>query len=61
MNKYHYINITVVMRDCESITDAKRQCTKLLPCHPDETTKHMESWEIVNVVDPMMQENVYES
>jgi hypothetical protein len=48
---YHYITIDIVMRDCESITDARRQCTKLLPCHPDETTKHMESWVISEVYE----------
>lgn len=46
---YHYITVQIVMRDCESKTDAKRKCTKLLPCHPDENTTYMESWEIVKV------------
>jgi hypothetical protein len=48
---YHYITVSIVMRDCESETDARRQCVKLLPCHPDETSKFMESWEIVQVVE----------
>ena len=46
---YHYITVQIVMRDCESKTDAKRKCTKLLPCHPDENTIYMESWEITEV------------
>lgn len=46
---YHYITITAVMRDCDNETDARRQCVKLLPCHPDETTQHMESWTIEKV------------
>jgi hypothetical protein len=48
---YHYLTVTIVMRDCESKTDAKRKCVKLLPCHPDENTVYMESWEIVKVVE----------
>jgi hypothetical protein len=48
---YHYITVNIVMRDCESETDARRQCTKLLPCHPDETTQYMESWNITKVVE----------
>lgn len=51
MSKYHYITVDIVMRDCESETDARRQCTKLLPCHPDETTQYMESWNITKVVE----------
>jgi hypothetical protein len=46
---YHYVTVQIVMRDCESETDARRNCVKLLPCHPDETTKYMESWEITNI------------
>jgi hypothetical protein len=46
---YYYMTVQIVMRDCESETDAKRQCVKLLPCQPDETTKYMESWEITDV------------
>lgn len=46
---YHYITVNIVMRDCESKTDAKRKCVQLLPCHPDENTKYMESWEIMEV------------
>lgn len=46
---YHYITVEIVMRDCESKTDAKRKCVQLLPCHPDENTKYMESWEIMEV------------
>jgi len=49
---YHYITVDIVMRDCESITDARRQCTKLLPCNPDETTKYMESWSILKIREP---------
>lgn len=46
---YHYVTVQIVMRECESKTDAKRKCVKLLPCHPDETTKYMESWEITDI------------
>ena len=46
---YYYITVEIVMRDCESKTDAKRKCVQLLPCHPDENTKYMESWEIMEV------------
>jgi hypothetical protein len=46
---YHYLTIQIVMRECESETDARRKCVQLLPCSPDETTKHMESWEITKV------------
>ena len=46
---YHYITIEVVMRDCESIEDAKQKCGILLPQYPDENTQYMESWEIMEV------------
>lgn len=49
---YHHITVSIVMRDCESITDARRKCVKLLPCHPDETTKYMESWSILKICEP---------
>jgi hypothetical protein len=48
---YHYITVQIVMRDCESKTDAKRKCVQLLPCHPDENSTYMESWEIVDIRD----------
>lgn len=46
---YHYITVQIVMRECESKKDAKNKCVKLLPCHPDENTKYMESWEITKI------------
>ncbi len=46
---YHYITVSIVMRDCESATHAKVRCEELLPCDPDENTKYMESWEIVEI------------
>lgn len=52
---YHYITLNIVMRDCESIDDAIERCESLLPQYPDENTVHMESWEIVQVVEPKSQ------
>jgi hypothetical protein len=49
---YHHMIISVVMRDCDSIDDAIRQCSKLMPQYPDETTQHMESWTVVEVREP---------
>jgi hypothetical protein len=49
---YHYVTICAVMRDCTSTDDAIRQCGKLMPQYPDETTKHMESWVVVEVSEP---------
>jgi hypothetical protein len=46
---YYYITVSIVMRDCESETDARRKCLKLLPCDPDATTKYMESWAIAEI------------
>jgi len=46
---YYYITVSIVMRDCESETHAKVRCEELLPCDPDENTKYMESWEIVEI------------
>ena len=46
---YHFLTISVVMRDCESLEDAKQKCGQLLPQYPDENTTYMESWEIVTV------------
>lgn len=46
---YHFLTISVVMRDCESLEDAKQKCGQLLPQYPDENTVHMESWEIITV------------
>ena len=44
---YHYVIIHAVMRDCKSAEDAKKKCEALLPQYPDENTKHMESWEVI--------------
>lgn len=41
---YHYIQLSIVMRDCSCPVDAVRQLCHLMPYHPDETTTHMESW-----------------
>lgn len=49
MLKYHYVTVSIVMRDCDNVEDAKKKCERLLPYKPDENSKHMESWEIVNV------------
>lgn len=49
--KYHYITISIVMRDCDSVSDAVVKCETLLPYKPDENTQYMESWEIVKVVE----------
>lgn len=49
--KYHYITVQFVMRDCESVEDAKRKCERLLPYNPDENSTYMESWEIQNTVE----------
>jgi hypothetical protein len=46
---YHYVDIEIVMRDCDSIEDAREKCSRLLPYHPDEHTRHMESWEITEI------------
>ncbi len=46
---YYYITVSIVMRDCESETDARRKCVRLLPCDPDATTKYMESWAIAEI------------
>lgn len=46
---YHYITIKVVMRDCESKADAIVKLETMLPYKPDENTKYMESWEIMEV------------
>lgn len=44
--KYHYIDVVFVMRDCDDAGHAKAQLQYLLPRFPDETTMHIESWEI---------------
>jgi len=41
---YHYVNIEFVVRDCDTIYEAVKQCESCLPQYPDETTKHIESW-----------------
>lgn len=46
---YHYITIVAVMRDCENEKDALEKCSRLLPYDPDINTRHMESWEIMEV------------
>jgi len=46
---YHYVTVQIVMRECESKTDATEKCSQLLPYNPDENTKYMESWEITNI------------
>jgi len=46
---YYFLNISVVMRDCDSMDDAIRKCSRLMPQYPDETTQHMESWTIEKV------------
>jgi hypothetical protein len=46
---YHYVTICVVMRDCESASDAEIKCSSLMPHNPDENTMYMESWEVVEV------------
>ena len=48
---YHYITVQIVMRDCDSDDDARKKCGNLMPQYPDENTRHMESWEIVEVRD----------
>jgi hypothetical protein len=39
------------MRNCDSEEDAGQKFASLIVNNPDETTVHMESWEIVDVVD----------
>lgn len=46
---YHYITVQFVMRDCDSKGDAIVRLETMLPYMPDENTKYMESWEIVEV------------
>jgi hypothetical protein len=46
---YYYITVDIVMTDCKSVEDAKAKCSCLLPYHPDENTRHMESWEIIDI------------
>ncbi len=41
---YHYFTIEVVMRDCESVDDARSKCADLMPQNPDENSRYMESW-----------------
>jgi cytochrome c556 len=43
---YHYINVEIAMRDCETAVEAVRQLNKLMPEHPDETSTYMESWAV---------------
>jgi len=43
---YHYVNLDIVMRDCENSEHALRELFKLLPRHPDEFTRHMESYSV---------------
>jgi len=43
---YHYVNLDIVMRDCENSEHALRELFKLLPRHPDESTRHMESYSV---------------
>ena len=50
MTSYHSITVTFTMRDCKNATEALRQMISLLPHHPDETTKHMESWEVMRIL-----------
>ena len=50
---YHFLTISVTMRDCKSLEDAKQKCQDLLPKYPDENTTYMESWEIVTVEQPL--------
>lgn len=44
---YHYLNLSVVMRDCQDLNDAKKKCSDLMVHYPDENTRYMESWEIL--------------
>lgn len=50
--RYHYLTIQVVMRNCDSAEHAVDQFNNLIVSYPDETTLHMESWEVVDVVVP---------
>ena len=49
---YHYIQLSIVMRDCVDPVDAVRQLGRLMPCSPDETTTHMESWTVERISIP---------
>lgn len=44
---YHYLNLSVIMRDCKDLEDAKKKCSDLMVRYPDDNTKYMESWEIL--------------
>lgn len=46
---YHYIVVRIVMRDCKNKEEAEAKCSRLLPYNPDENSKYMESWEIIEV------------
>ena len=45
-DRYHYITVGFVMRDCEGAEDAVRQLSRLLPHYPEESTTHIESWSV---------------
>lgn len=53
---YHYIVIHAVMRDCDSKEDAEKKCASLLPQYPDENTRYMESWEIMECLSVRVEE-----
>jgi len=46
MTRYHHISVGFVMRDCKDNADAVKQLARLLPHSPDESTTHIESWEV---------------
>lgn len=48
---YHYINVEFVMRDCDSVDDAIKNCEAMLPQHPDENTTYIESWRLARVME----------
>jgi|LakMenE01Jun11ns_1017448.scaffolds.fasta_scaffold9943305_6 hypothetical protein len=48
---YHYVNIEFVVRNCDNIDDAVKQCESLLPQYPDENTIHIESWNTVKAYE----------
>ena len=50
MTSYHSITVVFTMHNCKNATEALRQMIDLMPHHPDETTKHMESWEVMRIL-----------
>lgn len=49
---YHYVTVEFVMRGADSNEEAIQHLADLLPRYPDENTTYMESWQVVESVNP---------